>query len=243
MNRILIIGANSDIAKATAEIYAFNGFDLILALRNKKSIETYAKDLEIRHEINIETIEFDVTNFADHKRIYDNIKIKPIGVIYAAGVLEDQKQCERSFTAVLNTINVNFLGAVSILNIIANDFENKKEGFIVGISSVAGERGRASNYIYGASKSAFTSYLSGLRNRLSKSHVHVLTVKPGFVKTKMTQNLKLPHLLTASAIDVARDIYKGQQKQKNILYTKRIWHFVMLVIRLIPENIFKFMKL
>jgi len=124
-----------------------------------------------------------------------------------------------------------------------NDFEKRKSGFIIGISSVAGDRGRKSNYIYGSAKAALTAYLSGLRNRLYVANVHVLTVKPGFVATKMTEGMDLPEKLTAQPEAVAEDIYRAQQKNKNVLYTKWIWRWVMLIIKVIPEWKFKRMSI
>ena len=117
--------------------------------------------------------------------------------------------------------------------------EKNKNGFIVGVSSVAGDRGRKANYIYGSSKAAFSAYLSGLRNRLFESKIQVLTVKPGFVATKMTDGLDLPEKLTAQPEEVAKDIFVAQQKGKDILYTKGIWRLIMLIIKHIPEFIFK----
>jgi hypothetical protein len=132
---------------------------------------------------------------------------------------------------------------VSLFNIIANDFEKRRSGFIVGISSVAGDRGRKSNYIYGSAKAALTAYLSGLRNRLYDAQVHVMTVKPGFVATKMTEGMDLPEKLTAQPEEVAKDIYKAQQKSKDVLYTKSIWRFIMMIITAIPEWKFKGMSI
>ena len=129
------------------------------------------------------------------------------------------------------------------MNIIASDFEKRNQGFIVGISSVAGERGRKSNYTYGSAKAALTSYLSGLRSRLNNSQVHVMTVMPGYVLSGMTKNLKLPQSLIISPEDMAREIYKAQQKNKNILFTKSIWRWIMLFIRFIPEWKFKGMNI
>jgi short-subunit dehydrogenase len=157
--------------------------------------------------------------------------------------MSEQKKCEIDWSQTLNTIQVNYTGAVSFLNIVAADMEQKKNGFIVGVSSVAGERGRKANYIYGSSKAAFSNYLSGLRNRLHGSKVNVLTVKPGFVATKMTEGLDLPVKLTAKPEDVAKDIYKAQQRGKDILYTKSIWILIMFIIKLIPEWKFKTMNI
>jgi len=242
MKSVLIIGAKSDIAKEVAKVYAKNGYRLYLAGREITYLEEFKKDLEIRYEIEVVLKEFDVTDYQGHEEFYNSLD-EPSGVIVSSGYMQEQKDCEKDFEKSLNTINVNYTGVVSFLNIVANSMEKNKNGFIVGISSVAGDRGRKANYIYGSAKAAFSAYLSGLRNRLFESNVYVLTVKPGFVDTKMTENLDLPEKLTASAEDVALDIFKAQQKKKNILYTKSIWWFIMLIIKYIPEGIFKKMSI
>ena len=239
MSYVLIIGAKSDIAKEVAREYAKNGYDLYLAGRNIDEMKDFENDIKIRSKADVKLKEFDITNFESHEQFYNSLEPKPLGVIVAAGYMAEQKECENDFTKTLNTINVNFTGAVSILNIISNDMEKNKNGFIVGISSVAGDRGRKANYIYGSSKAAFSSYLSGLRNRLFESKVQVLTVKPGFVATKMTAGLDLPVKLTAQPEEVAKDIFVAQQKGKDVLYTKGIWRLIMLIIKHIPEFIFK----
>jgi len=243
MSYILIIGAKSDIAKATAKEYAKHGYDLYLAARNSSELEEFATDVQLRSGVDAKLKEFDIAKFETHQVFYESLEPKPLGVIVVAGYMAEQKECQEDFTKTLNTINVNYTGAVSILNIVSNDMEKNKDGFIVGVSSVAGDRGRKANYIYGSSKAAFSSYLSGLRNRLYESGVKVLTVKPGFVATKMTEGLDLPEKLIASPDEVASDIYKAQQKGKDILYTKWIWRWVMLVIKMIPEWRFKGMSL
>lgn len=239
MSRILIIGAKSDIAKELARVYAKNGYDLYLAGRDIETISDLANDIKLRSGVAVELKEFDMVDFNSHLPFYNLLDPKPLGVIVVAGYMTEQKECEQDFQKTLNTINVNFTGTVSILNIVANDMEKNKNGFIVGISSVAGDRGRKANYIYGSSKAAFSAYLSGLRNRLFSSNVQVLTVKPGFVNTKMTEGLDLPKKLTAQPKEVANDIFKAQQNKKDLLYTKWIWKYVMLIIKNMPEFIFK----
>jgi short-subunit dehydrogenase len=239
MKQLLIVGAKSDIAKAVATTYAKNGFNITLSGRKIDEAERFANDLRIRYGIEVSLTELDLSDTASHENFYNALEPKPDGVVIAAGYMVDQEVAQNSLDETLNTINVNFTGAVSLLNIIANDFEQKKEGFIIGISSVAGDRGRKANYIYGAAKAGFSAYLSGLRNRLFESGVKVLTVKPGFVNTKMTQGLDLPEKLTAQPSEVAEDIYNAQQNAKDILYTKWIWRYVMLIITHIPEFIFK----
>lgn len=240
---VLIIGAKSDIAMALAIKYAENGFSLYLAGRNSNELESFATDLTIRHNIETRVLELDVLDYKSHQNIYDSIEVKPHGVISVAGYLGEQENAETDFTETQKVIDTNYTGLVSLINIAANDFEKRKSGFIIGVSSVAGDRGRKSNYIYGSAKSAFSTYLSGLRNRLNAANVHVLTVKPGFVATKMTEGLDLPPKLTAKPKDVANDIFKAQKKRKNILYTKWVWRHIMFIIRNIPEFIFKKMSL
>jgi len=242
MNYILILGANSDIAKAVASEYAKHGHYLYLAARNSKSLDGFANDLQIRYTIKATPIEFNAIQYDKHHVFYKNLPVKPIGVVCAIGYLGDQKKAQSKFSEVQEIIQANFVGNVSILNIIANDFEQTKAGFIIGISSVAGERGRKNNYFYASAKAAFSCYLSGLRNRLYTNNVQVLTVKPGFVETKMTGKMNLPKILTAQPEAVAKDIYNAQIKGKNIIYSKRIWYFIMKIIKSIPEFQFKKME-
>ena len=240
---ILILGAKSDIAKALARKYADNGYNLYLAARKVAELKDFASDIRIRHNVEVECLEFDALDYAQHQAFYDNLAQKPLGVVVAVGYLSKQQQAERDFNQTKKIIDTNYTGVVSILNIIANDFEQKKQGFIIGISSVAGDRGRKTNYLYGSAKAGLSAYLSGLRNRLYKSNVQVLTVKPGFVATKMTENINLPKKLTATPEQVAKDIYKAQKNGKNMLYTKWIWQWIILVIKHIPETLFKKMSI
>ena len=241
MDYILIIGAKSDIAKAIARKYAENGYNLYFASRNSDELNGFSKDIQIRTQKDVKCFELDILDYNSHQSFYDKLKEKPIGVISVVGYLGEQEKAQNDFEEANKIMNTNYTGVVSILNIVANDFEINKKGFIVGISSVAGDRGRKSNFIYGSAKAAFTTYLSGLRNRLFSSDVHVTTVKPGFVATKMTEGLDLPEKLTAQPSEVADDIFKAQQKGKDVLYTKWFWRWIMLIIKHIPE--FKFKKM
>ena len=243
MKYILIIGAKSDIALELAKRYAENGYNLYLAARDVNSLEHFASDINLKKNVEVVLNEFDITDFLSHDNFYNSLDPKPEGVIVSSGYMAPQEECENDWQRTINTINVNFTGAVSILNIVANDFEKNKRGFIIGISSVAGDRGRKTNYIYGSSKSAFTQYLSGLRNRLFSKDVSVLTVKPGFVYTKMTNGLVLSKKLTSTAADVAKDIYLAQQNKTDVLYTKWIWKYIMTIINVIPEWKFKKMSI
>jgi short-subunit dehydrogenase len=243
MSYILIIGAKSDIAKATAREYAKHGYDLYLAARNTGELQTFAQDIITRTQREVRLAELDILDFDSHQAFYDSLEEKPLGVICAAGYLGDQKRAQSDFTESRKIIDTNYTGVVSLLNIIADDFETRRNGFIVGISSVAGDRGRKSNYIYGSAKAALSAYLSGLRNRLCDSQVHVLTVKPGFVATSMTEGMALPEKLTAQPEEVAEDIFVAQQKGRDILYTKWFWKYIMMIIKMIPEWKFKTMSI
>ena len=243
MSYILIIGAKSDIAKATAREYAKHGYDLYLAAKNAGELEEFANDVIVRTQRSVKTLELNILDYKSHQAFYEQLQEKPLGVISAIGYLGEQEKAQIDFHEAQLIIDTNYTGIVSLFNIIANDFQKRRSGFMVGISSVAGDRGRKSNYIYGSAKAAFTAYLSGLRNRLYEANVHVLTVKPGFVATKMTEGMDLPEKLTAQPEEVAKDIYDAQQKNKDVLYTKWVWKWIMLIIKTIPEWQFKRMSI
>ena len=239
MDYVLILGAKSDIAKEVAHGFAKIGYNIYLAARKHEELEDDVKDLMIRYKIEAKAVEFDALHFESHKMFYSSLEKKPVGVVCAVGYMGDQINCKNDFIEIRKIFDTNFTGCISIINIICNDFEERQKGFIIGISSVAGDRGRKSIYFYGSAKAAFTTYLSGMRNMLSKSNVKVITVKPGFVRTSMTEGMKLPELLTASPEKAAKDIISGWKKRKDVIYTKWFWRYIMLVIRIIPERFFK----
>jgi decaprenylphospho-beta-D-erythro-pentofuranosid-2-ulose 2-reductase len=243
MERVLILGAKSDIARALAHRFAREGFGIIMASRRAAELENDVKDLQIRYGARAETAEFDALEYDTHADFYDRLAPKPAVVVCAVGYLGDQKLAEKDIGEARRIMETNFTGCASVLNAVARDFEMRRKGCIIGISSVAGERGRQSNYFYGSSKAALTAYLSGLRNRLQKSDVHVITVKPGFVATRMTEGMDLPPLLTSRPEEVAEDVFRAYKAGKDELYTKWFWKWIMAVIRLIPEKIFKRLSL
>lgn len=240
---ILILGAGSDIAKAIAREFASHGFDIQLAGRNPEQMERLQKDLISRYNANATTHYFDAADFDSHAAFVSALTMTPDVVVYSAGAMSDQIEAARDWKKTKSMVDVNYAGAVSVLNQFATIFGERKAGCIVGISSVAGDRGRGSNYIYGSTKAAFTAYLSGLRNELFKKNVQVLTVKPGFVYTKMTHHLSLPAKLTAQPEKVAEEIYHAVIKRKDIIYVKPVWRWIMQVIRCMPEPVFKRTKL
>lgn len=236
---VLFLGALSDIAKSTIQKFGENGYDLQLAARNIDDLKKLSTDLKIRYNTDINVYEFDILKTENHQNFIKNLKEIPSIVICAVGLLGEQKENENDTELRVKVLRTNYEGPVNIISDFANIFENRGFGTIVGISSVAGDRGRASNYIYGSAKAGFTAFLSGLRNRLAKKNVHVLTVIPGTVYTKMTLYLKLPKFFTSSPNKVAEDIYNAVIKKKNIIYTKKIWRLIMFIIKSIPEGIFK----
>ncbi len=243
MKNVLILGATSDMAQAIARRFAAEGWGLVLAARSTGRLEPVASDLAIRSKVPVRALAFDAGCFDTHQAFYDAIDPKPDAVVCAFGYMGDPMAARTDFAEARLTIDVNYTGAVSILNIVAADFEARGQGDIVGISSVAGDRGRQSNYLYGSAKAGFTAYLSGLRNRLAEKGVHVMTVKPGFCRTKMTEQLDLPAALTAEPGQVADAVFRGLEARRNVVYTLWMWRWIMLVVRHIPECLFKRMGL
>ena len=241
---ILILGATSSIAKATAAEFAAHGHDLVLASRDVEELNNIAQDLRIRFRIEVFVISFDVEDFSGHAVFWQSVLSKVAivkGVLVAIGYLGDQHAARQSKTA-QHIINCNFTGIVSILSFCADYFEQQKSGFIIGLSSVAGERGRQSNYVYGAAKGAFSIYLQGLRNRLHSANVKVITAKLGFVDTQMTYGL--PGLFAvADPVYVAKRVVASLNSSRDVIYLPWFWHFIMLIIKAIPESLFKRLSL
>lgn len=243
MKWMLVLGAGSDIAKATVRRFAQEGVNFYLAHYKIEEMQNFVSDIEIRYNVKVEAVTFDAVNFETHKSFYENLNPKPDGVLCAFGYLGSQQQGMGDFKEAEKIIDINYKGAVSILNVVAQDFVQRKEGWIAGISSVAGDRGRQSNFLYGSAKAGLTAYLSGLRNYAYRHNVNVLTIKPGFVNTKMTRCMDLPKKLMAEPEEVAEAIYTAWRKKKDVLYVKWIWRYIMLLIIHIPERIFKKLSL
>ena len=243
METVLILGATADIGEAIAYLFAEKGYPVYLAARNQQALEPLKSDLNIRFNVPVTTFQFDANDFATNDQFWKQLPEKPLITICVFGYLGDQQIAQQEWAESERIINANYKGAIALLNPIANEYEALKKGTIIGISSVAGDRGRQSNYIYGSAKAGFTAYLSGMRNRLSKSGVHVATINPGFVDTKMTEGLPLPKPLTAQPKQVAQAVYQAYRKQKNVVYTLWMWRWIMLIIKNIPERIFKKLNL
>jgi decaprenylphospho-beta-D-erythro-pentofuranosid-2-ulose 2-reductase len=240
---VLILGATSDMATAIAHKFASEGYHLQLAARDTTKLAAMQSDLQIRYQVNCTLHSFDGLQFDRHASFWASLNPKPAITICVMGYMNDNDKVIVSPEETFKTIHTNYTGAVSILNIAAAEYAAQQNGIIVGISSVAGMRGRQSNYIYGSAKAGFTAYLSGLRNKMYHHKVHVVTVLPGFVYTKMTEHLNLPKLLTAQPSDVGNSVYKAVVRKKNTIYIKWFWRWIMLIITSIPETIFKKKKL
>jgi hypothetical protein len=243
METVLVLGATSDIGIAIAKKFASQKYNIQLAARNPAQLEPLQSDIKIRFGVDCTIHAFDALQYSTHPFFFENLNPKPDVTISIFGIMDEEDDAFNDWNLTQRMINTNFTGAVSILNIAARYYIGRKKGAIIGISSVAGDRGRASKLIYGSSKAAFNAYLSGLRNKCFKENVHVMTVKPGFVYTRMTENMTLPKLLTSTPAEVADYIYDGFEKKKNVIYIKWFWRYIMLIIKNIPEFQFKKMKL
>ncbi|MDC1412615.1 SDR family oxidoreductase [Amylibacter sp.] len=240
---VSILGARSDMAMAIAHRFAKEGYDIQLAARNTDTLAADTSDIELRYGAVVSQHEFDALDTASHEAFVEDLPVLPDIAVCAVGYMGEQAENERDTQAASLVMRSNYEGPASILAVYANHFEERGTGCLVGISSVAGERGRATNYVYGSAKAGFTAFLSGLRNRLAKKNVHVVTVLPGFVATKMTEGMDLPAKLTAQPEEVASAMLKAVQKKQNVIYVKPIWQLIMMIIRNIPERVFKVMKI
>lgn len=241
MKKILVIGATSAIAEHCARIWAARGDAVFLVGRNYDRIQTIAADLKVRGAGKIHIYSMDLNYMDCHEAMLNAAYDAMAGidtVLIAHGKLSNQKACEESVEETLAEINTNALTTVSLLTHIANLFESKQAGTIAVISSVAGDRGRASNYVYGSAKAMITSFTSGLRQRLHKSNVTIVTIKPGFVDTPMTASFK-KGLLWVKPAAVAVKIVQAIDTRKDEVYVPGFWWAIMIVIKAIPTIVFK----
>jgi short-subunit dehydrogenase len=236
---LLVLGASSDIAAATARRFAAAGYALQLAGRDEASLGAMAADLELRNRVAVSVHRCDVTEAQDRAALLAGLPVLPDVVVCAVGLLGDQRENEIDPAAAERVMRANYEGPALMLSALAEAFAVRGQGVIVGISSVAGERGRASNYVYGSAKAGMTAFLSGLRNRFGKTGVHVVSVLPGFVDTRMTEGMALPAALTAQPDEVAQAIWRAVERKKDVIYVRPLWRWIMAIIRAIPEALFK----
>lgn len=239
--KILALGATSAIAEATLRLFAARGASFFLVARNADKLNAVAADLRTRGAATVATHVMDLDDTAAHPAMLasaaGNLGTIELALL-AHGVLGDQQQAEASYPVAEAVLGTNFMAPVSLITWLANYFESTHQGTLAVISSVAGDRGRKSNYVYGASKGALTIFLDGVRNRIDRSGVHVLTIKPGFVATPMTAHLPQGPLF-APPSKVAAGILRAIEKRKDVVYVPGFWAVIMLIIRMIPRRIFK----
>lgn len=245
---VLVTGATSGIGAAVCHRLAARRCRLMLAARNADEAERLAADLRTRYEAEVQTMPFDALDMDPHRdwvaQVIDRMGGSLDGVLICHGVMFAQPDAQADWHKARQTIDVNYTSVVSLLEPIAAHMEQRKAGWIAAISSVAGDRGRQSNYLYGSSKAGVTVYLAGLRHRLAKVGVPVLTIKPGFVATPMTDGLVDPNSpLVATPEKVAGDIDRAIRARRDVLYTPWFWRWIMAIIRAVPESIFKRTKL
>jgi hypothetical protein len=245
MKKTLLIGANSGIAEAVARILAARGERLYLLARSPERLQALAADLGLRGGQVAGFAVFDARRMETHAQILETA-VQSLGgldcVLIAHGTLGDQKACEASVAETLDQLSINALSVIGLCTLLANRLETQGSGCLAVISSVAGDRGRQSNYVYGTAKAAVSAFLQGLRNRLCRRGVHVLTIKPGFVDTPMTASLKKGPLF-ASADRVASGIVKAMDRREDVVYLPFFWRPIMALIRAVPERVFKKLKL
>jgi decaprenylphospho-beta-D-erythro-pentofuranosid-2-ulose 2-reductase len=245
MQRILIIGATSAIAEATARLFAARGDALFLAGRDSSRLQAIAADLKVRGASRAEIGEFDARAYDGAPALLQAATQRLGGLdaaLIAHGTLSDQNECQRSIDRLREEFDINALSVMALCTVLANQFESEGRGVIAVISSVAGDRGRQSNYVYGTAKAAVTAFTSGLRQRLYPKGVRVVTIKPGFVSTPMTAAFK-KGALWATAAKVAADIVRAMDGGKAVIYTPWFWRPIMWIIRSVPETVFRRLRL
>jgi len=243
--KIIIIGATSAIARSTARLYAEQNSQIFLVGRDEGRLRELKADLELRGANSIENLTLDITNCNEHANVI-NKSIQFLGHIDIAiichGSLPDQKKCESNFREIEKAININGLTTISFCTEISKQLELQKAGTLAVITSVAGDRGRQPNFIYGAAKSMVSTYLQGLRGKLLPFDVHVIDIKPGLVDSPMTAKFEKGALWSTPEL-VAIDIVSGIKKKRHTIYTPSYWRFIMAAVCSIPEVIFKKIKI
>ncbi|HEX2204638.1 MAG TPA: SDR family oxidoreductase [Longimicrobium sp.] len=243
---VLVAGATSAIARAAAVELARAGYGLVLAARDVEEARALAADLRLRHGAQAEAVELDALAFDTHPRLVADLVAKHgdslEGALVAFGYGGDAARAREDFAEARRIVDTNFTACVSLLTPLAEHLERRGRGFLCVVSSVAGERGRQSNYVYGAAKGGLTVFLQGLRNRLFHAGVRVITVNPGFVDTRMTFG-KPGTFLVAPPEAVARGIVRSIARGRDVVYLPGFWRPVMFAIRSIPEAVFKRMKM
>lgn len=230
---VLLLGANSDVAKQCIKQYIQNGFSVIAASRNTKSLDHFVQENNLNSRVTV--LSFDSVDFDSHQKFYNDLPVKPHIVVYAAGFLVDNEKALSDFKGTQQMMLVNYMGAVSILNIIATDVNNKNLERIIGLSSLSGVRGRKSNFVYGSTKAAFTTYLAGLRQELVSRNIKVNALVIGYIRTKINEGLQLNESLIMEPDYVARHIVNAGDSFTIVPNFK--WKIIYLILKILPENL------
>lgn len=230
---VLILGANSDVAKEALILYAAKGFQITAASRNIDQLEHFVKSNIINTSC-VEICYFDATDFESHPGFFKSLIKKPHIVLYAAGYLVDNEEALINWEGAYQMMNVHYCGAVSILNLIAMDKDNHQLERIIGLSSLSGVRGRKSNFIYGSTKAAFTQYLAGLRQYLFKNKIVVNVVIAGYIRSKMTARLTLPESLLLEPSFIARAVVNA--KNRFVIIPGIKWKIIYTILKILPER-------
>lgn len=236
----IILGATSTMARAFARQAAERGAALLLLGRDMPALKRIATDCELRGALSAKAVAFDARKPEKFAAIIGDAAMAtgPLSAAVFVGSMPEQTAIDADPGLIDGVVQDSFTGPARFLQALAPVLEDRGSGTIIGVGSVAGDRGRLGNYVYGAAKAGFATYLSGLRNRLGRAGVHVMTVKPGFVDTAMTWGIE-GMFLVAAPEDVARSLMKGIEKKRNVIYVPFFWRYIMLIIRSIPEFIFK----
>ena len=241
---LLLVGGTSDIGRATALRYAGAGWRVLITVRDAEAGRRNAEDAVARTDADVTVLTLDLLVTSAFAGFIDRLPVLPDTVVCVVGELGDQARAQGDLDHAAMVIRTNFEGPALLLGLFAERFLARGAGTLVGVSSVAGDRGRGSNYVYGSAKAGFTAFLSGLRNRLAPAGVRVITVKPGFVRTRMTAGMKLPPLLTAEPSEVGNAIFAAAEEGRgDVIYVRGLWRIVMTVISLLPERLFKRLRL
>lgn len=230
---VLILGANSDVAKQAIKQYIEKGFSVIAASRNTKSLDKFVQENNFGSKVMV--LSFDSVDFDSHQKFYDELPIKPHIVVYAAGFLFDNQKALTNFKGTQQMMLVNYMGAVSILNVIATDKNNKNLERIIGLSSLSGVRGRKSNFVYGSTKAAFTTYLAGLRQELASRNIKVNALVIGYIRTKINEGLELNESLIMEPDYVAKHIVNAGNSFMIVPNFK--WKIIYLILKVLPESL------
>lgn len=236
---LLVVGATSDMGRAIARKLAAEGWALQLAARDPSRLAQEAEDLRARSAVAVSPHHCDLLQADCGASLLDELEPLPDAAVCVVGDAGGQGEGPQGGAAAERLMHANYIGPALFMAALAERFAQRGRGVLVGVSSVAGERGRARNYVYGSAKAGFTAFLSGLRNRLHGSGVHVITLKPGYVHTRKTEGMALPRALTATPEEVAAAVAKAMRRRRDVVYVRAVWRPIMWIVRAIPEPLFK----